>query len=63
MSGEGLRFSADGLGNRVKKVLRASGMRRRLGGVSHLFRHTMATQMLEGGADIRFIQEMLGHVR
>jgi integrase/recombinase XerD len=27
----------------------------------HLFRHTMATLMLEGGADIRFIQAMLGH--
>lgn len=30
-------------------------------GSCHLFRHTMATLMLEGGADIRFIQQMLGH--
>jgi site-specific recombinase XerC len=30
-------------------------------GSCHLFRHTMATLMHEGGADIRFIQQMLGH--
>ena len=30
-------------------------------GACHLFRHTMATLMLEGGADIRYIQHMLGH--
>ena len=32
-------------------------------GSCHLFRHTMATLMHENGADIRFIQEILGHVK
>ncbi len=30
-------------------------------GSCHLFRHTMATLMLENGADIRYIQQILGH--
>ena len=32
-------------------------------GSCHIFRHTMATLMLEGGADVRYIQAMLGHAQ
>ena len=32
-------------------------------GSCHLFRHTLATVMLQGGADVCYIQEMLGHER
>ena len=31
------------------------------GGSCHLFRHTTATLMLEGGADVRWVQALLGH--
>jgi integrase/recombinase XerD len=50
--------------NRLTQVIRGYVRAAQLGksGSCHLFRHTMATLMLEGGADIRFIQAMLGHV-
>ena len=43
----------------VAKYMAAAQLTKK--GGCHIFRHTMATLMLENGAAIRFIQEMLGH--
>ncbi|GAA0718088.1 site-specific tyrosine recombinase XerC [Dokdonella soli] len=52
-------FHKDRLSDLVKKYLRAAGLD--VVGSCHLFRHAMATHMLNNGADIRFLQALLGH--
>ena len=47
------------LSNHIAKYIGRAGINKK--GSCHLFRHTVATLMLDNGADIRYIQEMLGH--
>jgi integrase/recombinase XerC len=55
----GGRLTSRSVGRLVKKYTRHSGVFRKIS--PHSLRHTFATHLLDAGADIREIQEMLGH--
>ena len=59
LGAKGERLTKSHLGSLVRKYINKSGTNKR--GSCHLFRHTVATLMLENGADIRYVQQLLGH--
>jgi integrase/recombinase XerC len=59
VNARGRRLTARSVGRLVKEYTRRSGIFRKVS--PHTLRHTFATHLLDAGADIREIQEMLGH--
>ncbi len=59
LNNRGGRLSRMGVWKIIKKYTEAAGIKKEVH--PHTFRHSFATHLVEGGADLRAVQEMLGH--
>lgn len=59
LNAQGDRLSTQGIANILSQLRREAGIERHV--TPHMLRHTVATQLLRNGVDIRVVQEFLGH--
>jgi len=59
LNSRGTKLSRMGVWKIVTKYVKDSGIKKPVH--PHTFRHSFATHLIEGGADLRSVQEMLGH--
>ena len=59
LSNRGLPISRKTIWITIKETSMKAGIKKNIS--PHTFRHSFATHLLEGGADLRVVQELLGH--
>jgi integrase/recombinase XerD len=59
LNASGKRLTTQGISSIISSLCRDAGIERRI--TPHMLRHTVATLLLRNGADVRVVQEFLGH--